>query len=139
MATDTYTEEMGNRICAFLAQGFSLKKTCEQEGIAPIGTVWHWLHAHHDFKEAYYIAKAEAADAMSEDILELSDSATDLAQAVDPKASNAVVQARRLQVDSRKWIMSKMQPKRFGDKIDVTTNGKDLPTPIYNGQSIPKT
>lgn len=36
----------------------------------------------------------------------------------------------RVEVDARKWFACKFLPKRFGDKFDMTTNGKDLPTPI---------
>lgn len=36
----------------------------------------------------------------------------------------------RVEVDARKWFACKFLPKRFGDKLDMTTNGKDLPTPI---------
>jgi len=39
----------------------------------------------------------------------------------------------RVEVDARKWFASKFLPKRFGDKLDMTTNGKDLPTPILGG------
>ncbi len=31
--------------------------------------------------------------------------------------------------------MSKMKPKKYGDKLDMTTNGKDIPQPIYGGKS----
>lgn len=38
------------------------------------------------------------------------------------------VQHRRLQIETRKWMLGKMQPKKYGDKIDVTTDGEKLPT-----------
>jgi hypothetical protein len=44
-------------------------------------------------------------------------------------------QQARVELDARKWFASKFLPKRFGDKIDMTTNGKDLPTPILSGMS----
>jgi hypothetical protein len=30
------------------------------------------------------------------------------------------VQKQRLQVDTRKWLLSKLAPKKFGDKIEVS-------------------
>jgi hypothetical protein len=35
-----------------------------------------------------------------------------------------------LRIDARKWILSKMVPKKVGDKTDITTNGKDVNIPI---------
>jgi hypothetical protein len=35
-------------------------------------------------------------------------------------ADNALVQKQRLQVDSRKWLLSKMLPKIYGDKIELS-------------------
>ena len=48
----------------------------------------------------------------------------------DPLMVNAAVQALRVQVDSLKWVLSKIAPKKYGDKLDVTSNGKALPTSI---------
>lgn len=36
-------------------------------------------------------------------------------------------QVARVEIDARKWFASKFLPKRYGDKIDHTTNGKDIP------------
>ena len=43
--------------------------------------------------------------------------------------SKGDVQRNRLQVDARKWALSKMNPKKYGDKIDHTTDGKPMVTP----------
>ena len=43
---------------------------------------------------------------------------------------------RRLKADTLKWAMSKMFPKKFGDKVDVTSGGKEIsatPTAINIG------
>lgn len=46
------------------------------------------------------------------------------------------VQRARLIIDTVKWQLSKEEPKKYGDKVDLTTNGKDLPTPILG--TMPK-
>ena len=46
---------------------------------------------------------------------------------VDGKPDNALVQQLRLDVDTRKWLLSKMHPRRFGDRIEV---GGDPTAPI---------
>ena len=35
------------------------------------------------------------------------------------------VDRSRLMVDARKWLASKLAPKKFGDKIDATLSGPD--------------
>lgn len=133
-----YTKEMGSKICAELAQGKSLRKVCLPDEMPAIATIFNWFRAYPEFLAQYARAKEESTEAMNEMILDLGDEAIELAQTTDPKASGAVVQAVKLKADNLKWVMSKMKPKKYGDKIDMTTNGKDLPTPIYGGQSINK-
>jgi len=42
------------------------------------------------------------------------------------------MQRSRLRVDVRKWALSKMNPKKYGDKVDHTTGGEKLPTNTTN-------
>jgi hypothetical protein len=75
---------------------------------------------------------------MAEDILDISDDGTnDYMETDDGKLqyNGDSVQRAKLRVDTRKWLMAKMKPKVYGDKLDMTTNGKDLPTPLLGGLS----
>lgn len=130
-----YTKAIGDKICSLLAQGVSLRTVCLADDMPDCSTVFRWLRQYEEFHKQYADAKQESADAMAEEILDLSDEAKTDAMTVDPKAAGAVVQAARLRVDTRKWLMSKMKPKKFGDKLDLTTDGKELPAPIYGGKS----
>ena len=38
----------------------------------------------------------------------------------DGKKDWAAVQKHKLQVDTRKWLLSKLAPKKFGDKLELT-------------------
>ncbi len=49
--------------------------------------------------------------------------------------NNEVLQRSKLRVDTRKFLMAKMKPKKYGEKLDVTSDGKVLPTPIYGNRS----
>lgn len=33
---------------------------------------------------------------------------------------------RRLKIDARKWVVARMLPKKYGDKIDITTDNKPI-------------
>lgn len=130
-----YTQELADRICHLLSEGVSLRTVCLGEDMPSRQTVFTWMRTHKEFLDQYARAKEESADAMAEDILDLSDGAIDVIKHGAEKKSGALAQAVRLQVDTRKWFMSKMKPKKYADKLDLTTNGKDIPTPIYGGSA----
>jgi hypothetical protein len=39
-----------------------------------------------------------------------------------------MIEHRRLQVDARKWILARMDPKKYGDKIEQTVEQKTTVT-----------
>ena len=59
-------------------------------------------------------------DAIADDIMTITD------EELDPleggKIDNAMVQKQRLRVDTRKWLLSKMAPKKYGDKLELSGN-----------------
>lgn len=115
-----YTEELGDLICDRLTQGESLVRICKDADMPATVSIYKWLREHEEFANNYARARDNQADYYEDEIKEIADNAED-------------PQKARLQVDTRKWIASKLKPKKFGDKIDMTTNGKDLPTPILGG------
>lgn len=131
-----YTQELADKICEELAQGKSMRTVCHSDEMPAMSTVFKWLREKEGFSEQYVKAKQEATDAMAEDILDIADDGSnDLMTIQKGKQSyevenKEVTNRSRLRVDTRKWLMSKMKPKKYGDRIDMTTNGKDLPTPI---------
>lgn len=131
-----YTQDLADRICAELAQGKSLRTVCASDEMPALQTIFNWFKSKEGFVGQYARAKEEAADAYVEEMQDLADNVQ-----VDKDAINKA----RLQIDTRKWVSSKLKPKKYGEKLDMTTNGKDLPTPLLNAirnndsdtQSIP--
>jgi hypothetical protein len=69
------------------------------------------------------------ADRMAEEMLNIADNiGGDVITLPDGRevVDQAVVNRDRLRVDSRKWLLSKMNPKKFGEKIDMTSDNKAL-------------
>jgi hypothetical protein len=135
---------MADRICGGLALGLSLKKVLATSDDMPDhATVFRWLRVHADFLEQYDRAKEEGADAMSDDLLDIADDGTNdwmedqymKGRSPGWKVNGEAVQRSKLRIDARMWLMSKHKPKKYGAKVDMTTNGKDLPTPILGGIS----
>ena len=83
---------------------------------------------------------------MAEEILDISDDGTndweerEIARGRTIIALNTeAVQRSKLRVDTRKWLMAKMKPKKYGDTLDLTSGGDKLPAPIYGGISSTNT
>lgn len=79
-----------------------------------------------DKLQRYARACDDRADLIADEILSISDNTgNDMITLPDGRevVDNAVVQRDRLRVDSRKWLLSKLQPKKYGDKIDVAHSG----------------
>lgn len=127
-----YTQELADKICAQLATGMSLRVVCLAEDMPSTQTVFNWIRTKDGFIDQYARAKEESADADAENLEAIGDEAILEAKTVNPKSSGAVVSAYKLKADNIKWAMSKKKPKKYGDKLDMTTNGKDLPAPILN-------
>ena len=123
----TYTQELADEICAQLAEGKSMRTVCLADGMPAMSTVFKWLREHPLFSEQYTKAKAEAADAMVEEMTDIADDGRNDWMEVHDKDGNAIgwkvngehVQRSRLRVETRKWIAAKLKPKKYGDKIDM--------------------
>jgi len=76
--------------------------------------------------QIYTRACEDRADLMADEILEIADNISgDMIILKDGREviDNAVVNRDRLRVDSRKWLLAKLQPKKYGDKLDVAHSG----------------
>lgn len=126
-----YTDKLADAICARLAQGESIRTVCRGEDMPAVSTIFEWLRTKENFSEQYARAKEEAADAMAEEILDISDDGTnDWMERVNAEGeivgwslNGEHVQRSKLRVDSRKWLASKLKPKRYGDKQEVQHSG----------------
>ena len=103
-----YSKALAARLCAQLAQGKSVRTVCKMASMPSCSTVFLWLANNKAFSEQYEKAVESRADAMIEDMLEFADDTTE-----NPQRS-------RLQIDTRKWIASKLKARKYGDKLEVS-------------------
>ncbi|MEQ5254196.1 ubiquitin carboxyl-hydrolase [Providencia sp. Je.9.19] len=111
-----YLPEVADDICALLANGESLRKICKRQGMPAIRTVMYWLQKHDDFMQQYVRAREGQAESLLEEILEIAD---------DCSPDPAAVAKAKLQVDARKWYITKVAPKKYGDKTTTELTGKN--------------
>lgn len=130
-----FTEAVAEAICQRLIDGESLRSVCDDKAMPDKATIFRWLanEENTEFRDQYARAREMQAEAMAEDIINIADdNAADvreverngkLVEIVDQD----VIARARLRVDTRKWLMSKMAPKKYGDKItsDTTLHAGD--------------
>jgi hypothetical protein len=127
-----YTPELTERICAELACGKSLRTVCKSEDMPGLETVFRWLREMPAFRDQYVHAKNESADALVEEMLDIADDGSNDWMEQFDKDGNSVgwklngehVQRSRLRVDTRKWVASKLKPKKYGDAVDLNHGGQ---------------
>jgi len=130
MPADIYTEDLVNEICALFAEGKSMRSICAIEGMPSKQTLFNWFRTREGFLDQYTRAKEESAEAFSEDILDIADDSTNdyiTKQNNDGEEYEVVnhenIQRSKLRIDSRKWLASKLKPKKYGDKIQTEHSG----------------
>lgn len=127
-------KEAAARICTLLADGYSLRKIVAMPGMPGMSTVMRWLddEANTELREQYARARELQADRMAEEILDIADEQCTMVRA-DKHATKdddgdgntevvfdaVAVQRNRLRVDARKWLASKMAPKKYGEQIGI--------------------
>jgi hypothetical protein len=107
-----YSPELTAKICEKLALGDSLRKICEEEDMPAMSSVFLWLTKYPEFSEQYTRAREAQAEAHADRIVEIADNIS-----ITPDH-------KRIMVDARKWVASKLKPKRYGDKIDLEHKGE---------------
>jgi hypothetical protein len=124
-----YSDELATKICRLVAEGFSLRQIGDLPQMPHKRTVKRWLAEKPSFQERYAQAKEEMAEHFAEEILEIADDGSNdwIEREVESGKIIKVVDhehiARsRLRVDTRKWLMSKLLPKKYGERLDVNTH-----------------
>jgi hypothetical protein len=110
-----YSQRIADEICQRMALGELLGAICRDIGIDR-STVWAWQKERPDFAKGYAQARELMADAVAEDVLNISDdSKRDI---VDGKPDWEAVQRSRLRADSRKWFCARIS-QRWREKAGV--------------------
>jgi phenylpyruvate tautomerase PptA (4-oxalocrotonate tautomerase family) len=111
-----FKQEIADAICELIADGKSLRSICRQDNMPTTSTVCKWLSLVPSFAEQYTRAREMQADALADEITDIADEVTG-----DP-------QRDRLRVEARKWVASKLKPRKYGDR-QLLGSDPDNPLP----------
>lgn len=118
-----YTDELGMTICEAIVSGKAIRQVCDEVEIG-VTTLFRWLDENEEFRQRYARSKDLQAELMADEIKSIADEnpvceVPTKSGDVFTSTDRGGVERNRLRVDSRKWIASKLLPKRYGDKLAV--------------------
>ena len=127
---------LGDRICRRLEQGMSLRKACAGE--IDCAAVLRWVRDSSEFAQQYARSREIGWLGKTDRILELADEAHEAA--LDLDFGQQRIAACRFEVDTLKWMLAKMLPKIYGEKVGVQVlpgPGSIAPTDAASGPALP--
>lgn len=96
-----------------LAAGESLRSICRSDGMPDRSTVLRWLDANEEFATKYARAKDIGLDERAEKLAEDIEAEED-------------IQRAKLKFEYGRWYLSKLAPKKYGDKLELAGD-RDAP------------
>ena len=134
-----YSPELAAEICDRLAHGESLRSICRDDDMPNRSTVIRWAYENigevkddagviveAGFSDQYERSRNVGLDIMAEDLLDIADEKDEDWIEITDKQGNSrkvlnkeAVMRSRLRVDTRKWYLSKMAPKRYGNERTI--------------------
>lgn len=114
--------QLAAAVCDGMLDGLSLRKSCIKSGVT-ISTFLRWVSEDEALAEHYTRAREMLLEHMREDLETIADEA--IPSTASGSLDSAAVAKQRLQVDTRKWLLSKLAPKKYGDKVEQTLVGAD--------------
>lgn len=126
-----YSEQTAKVVCSRIAEGESLRTVCGDSAMPDKSTVLRWLGRYEEFRTQYAYARELSQEAVAEEYFELLDEVPPMKP--DGSFDAAAVAWYKNRADARKWYLSKIAPKKYGDKLELNNVG--LPTVIIKDLS----
>lgn len=120
-----FTQEIADEICERLAKGETLAQICKADNMPAVRTVSDWKAAHATFSADFAHAREEGYDAIAQQCLDIADETSNDTVYGDsgPRANSEWITRSKLRVDTRLKLLAKWDPKRYGDKVQLTGDG----------------
>lgn len=119
------------KLCVLIGLGYTNRQAAEACGIDK-SQMYRWIEADAEFRDQYAKACQDRCEHWADEVLEISDDGlNDWVEREKAAGEMHLVfngehfQRSRLRVDTRKWLLSKLQPKKYGEKIQQEISGKD--------------
>ena len=145
-----YTEEDKERIfndiiTEMADKGTPARTILLRKGMPSSSTFFAWLEDDSSKSKRYARACEFRADALFDELLDIVYNTEEGVTIKETDKGNEITRGdmlghRKLKADTLKWAISKLSPKKYGDKIDLTTDGEKLsgsiPLVLEDGRSL---
>lgn len=144
-----YNEEITAIICARMADGESVRSICSDDDMPSKVTVFRWLGKHEEFRNQYAKACEARSELIADEILDIADDGTndyvekrnENGEVVGYTTNGEAIQRSRLRVDTRKWLLGKLQPKKYGDRTileggETPIKTEEVANPVETARKI---
>jgi len=120
-----------DKILERIEKGEALRTILKDKYMPSSRTFFKWLDEDSVKVKQYAYSCEQRADAIFDEMIEIADEApekydTEFSKRVD----GGYVQNKRVRIDARKWMLSKMNPKKYSDKIQVD-NSEFTEQPLF--------
>lgn len=120
-----YSEEIIDAICSKLSKGIPLAAICREEGMPGVQTVMDWQSSKPGVSVAIARAREIGEDVIAIECLEIADKKPGISPTTGGVDSGDV-QNRKLRIETRLKLLAKWNPKKWGDKMDVTSGDEPI-------------
>ena len=117
----SHTPEIAAEICERMAKGETLRQICRDDHIPAATTVHGWVKSVDGFSEQYAHAREALIAHWADEIVEIADDGshdTITDEEGRERPDNEWISRSKLRVDTRKWLLSKLKPGQYGDKLE---------------------
>lgn len=126
--TSIMTDEMSLKFFTMIAQGLSVEAICRIDGMPCDWTIYNHIRNDPKFEQAYKNAREIQAERFLDEIIQIADDGK--SDYYEDSEGNVLVDhdhiARsRLRVDTRKWAMARMSPRKYSERVVNEIVGKD--------------
>lgn len=100
-----------------VASGKSVHAACKTAGVSS-ATFKRWISEDAELKARFEAARAEGIEQMASEILEIADTEPNLiADEKGARYDSAHINWHKLRISSRQWLLSKLVPNQYGDRL----------------------
>lgn len=129
----SYTPELAGEICDRISVGATLRELEAQDDMPSMKTIMRWARDNADFRQQYARALDQRNDFWAEEIIEIADDGTnDYVEKRDQEGAilgyrenGEFISRSKVRIETRKWLMGKGSPKKYGEKVAHELTGRD--------------
>lgn len=130
-----YSQDIADEICARLMAGETLRQIVRSDHMPARSTVHLWLVKNKAFSDQYALAKEHQADTIFDEMFDIADDGTNdwmmkqFGENEVEVVNHEHIQRSKLRIDTRKWALARMAPKKYGDRT-IVAGDSDAPLEV---------